>query len=141
MIEYLFLFASSFLAATLLPFYSEVVLFGLLRQGHDPWLLVATATLGNTLGAWVNWWLGMSLLRFQHRKWFYFKPHQIAKAQNWFNRYGIWTLLLAWLPIGGDALTLVAGIMRVHWLPFLLLVGLGKALRYVFVVGVDYGLQ
>lgn len=141
MLEYLALFASSFFAATILPFYSEVVLFGLLRQGHEPWLLVLVATLGNTIGAWVNWWLGLSLLRFQDRRWFYFKPKQIAKAQKWYSRFGTWSLLLAWLPIGGDALTLIAGVMRVHWLPFLILVGVGKCLRYVFVVWVEYGLQ
>ena len=63
-----------------------------------------------------------------------FSRKQITKAQAWFQRYGVWTLLLAWLPIGGDPLTLIAGIMRVKIVPFLLLVGLGKGLRYVFVV-------
>lgn len=134
MIAYLLLFGSSFLAATILPFYSEVLLFALLRDGGDPWVLVAVATLGNTLGAVVNWVLGLYILRFQHKRWFYFSQKQISKAQAWFQRYGVWTLLLAWLPIGGDPLTLIAGIMRVKIVPFLLLVGLGKGLRYVFVV-------
>lgn len=134
MIAYLLLFGSSFLAATILPFYSEVLLFALLRDGGDPWMLVAVATLGNTLGAVVNWVLGLYILRFQHKRWFYFSQKQISKAQSWFQRYGVWTLLLAWLPIGGDPLTLIAGVMRVKILPFLLLVGLGKGLRYVFVV-------
>jgi membrane protein YqaA with SNARE-associated domain len=133
-IAYLLLFGSSFLAATILPFYSEVLLFALLRDGGDPWMLVAVATLGNTLGAVVNWVLGLYILRFQHKRWFYFSQKQISKAQAWFQRYGVWTLLLAWLPIGGDPLTLIAGIMRVKIVPFLLLVGLGKGLRYVFVV-------
>ena len=134
MIAYFLLFGSSFLAATILPFYSEVLLFALLRDGGDPWMLVAVATLGNTLGAVVNWVLGLYILRFQHKRWFYFSQKQISKAQAWFQRYGVWTLLLAWLPIGGDPLTLIAGIMRVKIVPFLLLVGLGKGLRYVFVV-------
>ena len=134
MIAYLLLFGSSFLAATILPFYSEVLLFALLRDGGDPWMLVAVATLGNTLGAVVNWVLGLYILRFQHKRWFYFSQKQISKAQAWFQRYGVWTLLLAWLPIGGDPLTLIAGVMRVKIVPFLLLVGLGKGLRYVFVV-------
>lgn len=136
MIAYLLLFGSSFLAATILPFYSEVLLFALLRDGGDPWILVAVATLGNTLGAVVNWVLGLYILRFQHKRWFYFSQKQISKAQAWFQRYGVWTLLLAWLPIGGDPLTLIAGVMRVKIVPFLLLVGLGKGLRYVFVVWV-----
>lgn len=130
----LLLFGSAFLAATILPFYSEVVLFALLRQGKDPLLLLAIATLGNTLGSVVNWWLGLYLLRFQNRRWFYFTPAQIARAQGWFQRYGYWTLLLAWLPIGGDPLTLVAGIMKIRLGVFLVLVAMGKGLRYAAVI-------
>ena len=131
------LFASAFLAATILPFYSEIVLFKLLRDGGDPALLVAVATLGNTLGAVVNWGLGRYLLHFRERRWFYFNERQIESAQNWFRRYGFWSLLLAWMPIGGDALTLIAGIMRVRLWLFLLLVGCGKGLRYLSVVYLD----
>lgn len=134
MTAYLLLFASSFLAATILPFYSEVVLFALLRNGHDPACLVSVATVGNTLGAVVNWLLGRYLLHFRDRRWFYFSGKQIGKAQSWFQRYGFWTLLLAWLPVGGDALTLIAGIMKVRLWLFLVLVGIGKGLRYVSVV-------
>ncbi len=132
--SYLLLFASAFLAATILPFYSEVMLFALLREGGDPLALVLVATLGNTLGAVVNWVLGRYLLHFQDRRWFYFSPAQIETAQGWFQRYGFWSLLLAWMPVGGDALTLIAGIMKVRMWLFLLLVGTGKALRYVSVV-------
>lgn len=128
------LFWSAFLAATILPFYSEVVLFALLRQGGDPLFLLVVATVGNTLGSVVNWWLGLYLLRFQNRRWFYFSPAQIARSQAWFQRYGVWTLLLAWMPVGGDPLTLVAGIMKVRLGIFLVLVALGKGLRYVAVI-------
>ena len=134
MTGYLLLFSSAFLAATILPFYSEVVLFTLLREGGDPLALVLVATLGNTLGAVVNWILGRYLLHFQDRRWFYFSTQQIEKAQRWFQRYGFWSLLFAWLPIGGDALTLIAGIMKVRLWLFLVLVGTGKGLRYVSVV-------
>jgi membrane protein YqaA with SNARE-associated domain len=132
--DYLLLFGSAFLAATILPFYSEVVLFALLRAGGDPVLLVVIATLGNTLGAVVNWLLGRYLLHFQDRRWFYFSRPQIERAQRWFQRYGFWSLLMAWAPVGGDALTLIAGIMKVRLWLFLLLVGLGKAARYVSVL-------
>lgn len=131
--SYLVLFGSAFLAATILPFYSEVVLFALLREGGDPAALVMVATAGNTLGAVVNWLLGRYLLHFQDRRWFYFKREQIERAQRWFQRYGFWSLLLAWAPVGGDALTLIAGIMKVRLWLFLLLVGVGKALRYLSV--------
>ncbi len=132
--SYLILFTFAFLAATILPFYSEVVLFALLRAGEDPWLLVFVASLGNTLGAVVNWILGRYLLHYQDRKWFYFKPEQLQRAQDWFSRYGYWSLLLAWLPIGGDALTFIAGILKVRLSVFLILVGAGKTARYVFVL-------
>tara|TARA_R110002073_G_scaffold22443_10_gene77577 strand:+ start:168 stop:596 length:429 start_codon:yes stop_codon:yes gene_type:complete len=134
MTSWLVLFGSAFLAATILPFYSEVVLFAQLRAGGDPVTLVTIATLGNTLGAVVNWILGRYLLHFQDRRWFYFSAAQIEKAQAWFQRYGFWCLLMAWLPVGGDALTLIAGIMRVRLWLFLVLVGAGKAARYISVV-------
>lgn len=133
MTSYLFLFGSAFLAATILPFYSEVILFAMLRDGGDPMALVVVATLGNTLGAVVNWLLGRYLLHFQDRRWFYFNRTQVARAQNWFQRYGFWSLLMAWAPVGGDALTLVAGFMKVRLGLFLALVATGKALRYVSV--------
>ena len=132
--SYLILFGSAFLAATILPFYSEVVLFTLLRKGGDPVTLVVVATVGNTLGAVMNWALGRYLLHFQDRRWFYFSRPQIERAQNWYQRYGFWSLLMAWAPVGGDALTLIAGIMKVRLGLFLLLVGAGKTLRYVSVV-------
>ncbi|MCU4676129.1 DedA family protein [Catenovulum sp. 2E275] len=132
--SYLVLFSSSLLAATILPFYSEFILFALIKQGEPAWLLVLVATAGNTLGSVINWYIGRYLLKFKHKKWFYFKDAQIEKAQNWFGKYGVWTLLFAWLPLGGDVLTLIAGIMRVHILPFILLVGIGKFLRYVAVL-------
>jgi membrane protein YqaA with SNARE-associated domain len=134
MTAYLLLFASAFLAATILPSSSEVVLFSLLRDGGDPVALVVVATLGNTLGSVVNWALGLYLLHFQDRRWFYFSRDQIDKAQRWYQRFGFWSLLFAWLPIGGDALTLIAGVMKLRLWLFLLLVGTGKGLRYISVV-------
>jgi len=134
MIPYLLLFGSAFLAATILPFYSELFLVAMLREGGDPILLVTVASLGNTLGAVVNWLLGLYLLRFQDRRWFYFSKQQIDSAQVWFRRYGFWSLLFAWIPIGGDALTLIAGILRVRLWLFLLLVATGKTLRYAALV-------
>ena len=133
MTAYLILFFSAFLAATILPFYSELTLYALLNRGEPAMALVAVATLGNTLGSVVNWCLGLFILHFRDRRWFYFSERQIDKAQAWFNRYGFWTLLFAWLPLGGDALTLIAGIMRVRLWIFLLLVGIGKGLRYLAV--------
>ena len=133
MLSYLVLFSSAFLAATILPFSSEVVLFALAMQGEPGWLIIAVASLGNTLGAAVNWYLGRFLLHFQSHKWFYFSQDQLERGQRWFARYGVWSLLFAWMPIGGDALTFIAGVMKVRFVFFLILVGAGKTLRYVVV--------
>ncbi|MDP5069745.1 MAG: DedA family protein [Congregibacter sp.] len=132
--SYLLLFGSAFLAATILPFYSEIIFVLALQNGGDPALLLITATIGNTLGSVVNWAIGRQLLKFQNKSWFYFSPVQIERAQRWFQRRGVWSLLFAWLPVGGDALTLIAGVMKVRLSTFVTLVGIGKALRYGFVL-------
>ncbi len=128
---YVGLFFAALLAATLIPAQSESVLVGLLlSKQFVPWLLVAVATLGNTLGSVLNWWLGRSLQRFQHKRWFPVSEAALHKAQTHFQRYGYWSLLLSWLPIVGDPLTMIAGVLRVPLLPFVLLVGAAKLTRY-----------
>ena len=128
---YVGLFFAALLAATLIPAQSESVLVGLLlSKQFVPWLLVAVATLGNTLGSVLNWWLGRSLQRFQHKRWFPVSEAALHKAQPHFQRYGYWSLLLSWLPIVGDPLTMIAGVLRVPLLPFVLLVGAAKLTRY-----------
>lgn len=129
------LFGSAFLSATLLPGSSEAVLLGLLASGTgQPALLVTAASLGNIAGATVNWGMGRYILIFKDRSWFPIKDATNARAQAWFARYGIWSLLLSWVPIVGDPLTLVAGIMRVPIGPFLIFVAVGKVLRYALIV-------
>lgn len=134
MTSYLLLFGASFLAATIMPFSSEVILYGLLRQGQSPWVLVAVATIGNTLGATTSWALGRYLLHYRDRRWFYITTDQLEKMQHWFRKFGIWSLLFSWLPLGGDILPCIAGIMRVPFWLFLPLVAAGKASRYVAVL-------
>lgn len=133
---YLSLFFTAFAAATLLPAYSEVLLGGLVTQGYSLWLLWAVATAGNTLGSVVNGWLGRQVERFRHKRWFPVSEKQLHTAQTRFNRFGQWSLLMAWLPVGGDALTLIGGIMRVPWLNFIVLVAIGKGIRYALVLWV-----
>ncbi|MGC8121561.1 YqaA family protein [Marinobacter sp. VGCF2001] len=131
---YLTLFLTSFAAATLLPAYSEILLGTLVGQNYSLLWLWWWATLGNTLGSVVNGVIGRQVDRFKDKRWFPITELQLHKARNRFNRYGQWSLLLGWLPLGGDALTLVGGIMRVPWLNFIILVGIGKGLRYGFVI-------
>ena len=133
--SYLSLFLVSFLAATLLPAGSEILLLGLASAGHDPWNLWFWATLGNTLGAMLNYALGRYLLHYQDRRWFPMTPKTLEASQHWFQRYGTWSLLLAWAPIFGDALTFIAGIMRVPFYWFVILVFIGKGARYAILLG------
>ncbi len=133
---YLGLFFSAFLAATLVPAYSEILFAALVGAGYDPLALWLWASAGNTLGSAVNWVLGRYMLRFQDRRWFPFREKNLARAQTWFQKYGVWSLLMAWLPIGGDALTFVAGIMRVRFPVFIVLTAIGKGSRYAILLGV-----
>lgn len=138
MLAYLTLFVSAFTAATLLPGSSEVLLLALQQQGYLLFWLWLSATLGNTLGSCVNWHLGKELNRFQHKRWFPFTPEQMTAASHRFQRYGSWSLLLSWLPVVGDPLTLIAGVLRVRFTLFLLLVALGKGLRYAVLLAVGH---
>ncbi len=124
-------FASAFLAATLLPVSSEVVLAGLAaRPGVHLLPLWLAASLGNTGGAVLNYGLGRLALRLADRRWFPATEAQLARGHAWFERWGAWTLLLAWVPVVGDALTVVAGVLRVRPILFVVLVFAGKAARY-----------
>ena len=131
---YLTMFSSAFLAATVVPFASEITLVAALAAGGAVHWLLAVATLGNTLGALVNWALGRLMERFRDRRWFPVDAKQLERAQAWFRRYGVWSLLLAWAPLIGEPLTVIAGAMRVHVVPFLVLVAAGKAVRYAVLV-------
>jgi len=97
--------------------------------------LLLAASLGNTLGSVANWGLGRFCLHWRDRKWFPVKPKELERASAWFGRYGMGSLLLAWVPVVGDPLTLAAGVLRVRFLPFLLLVAIGKTARYAVLLG------
>jgi len=131
---YLSLFILSFLAATLLPMSSELTLAGLLSTNtYNSFALLGTASLGNVLGSVFNWLLGFYFLKYINKKWFPFKQNQITSTSKWFQKFGIWSLLFAWVPIIGDPLTFVAGILRVKFFSFLILVAVGKISRYFFI--------
>jgi membrane protein YqaA with SNARE-associated domain len=131
---YLSLFIISFLAATILPFSSELTLAGLMAtSSYDNLLLLAVASLGNILGSVVNWILGFYSRNLSTKKWFPFKDKQIEKSSKWFNKFGRWSLLFAWVPIIGDPLTLAAGLLRVKFIEFLILVTIGKVSRYLVI--------
>ncbi|MEL0286158.1 MAG: YqaA family protein, partial [Paracoccaceae bacterium] len=109
-----------------------VTSFYLTRYGGVPGCV---ATLGNVLGATFNWWLGRLTENLRAKKWFPVNEKQLQKAERFYGRYGRYSLLLSWVPIIGDPITIVAGILREPLLSFVLLVTIAKCARYVFVVG------
>lgn len=128
------LFMVALVAATVLPAQSEAVLAALVIQGRDPaWLLVAVASAGNILGSVLNWLLGRGIDRLRHRRWFPVSPAMIERAGRWYRCWGWPSLLLSWVPVVGDPLTVMAGALREPLWRFLLVVGLAKAARYTAV--------
>ena len=133
-IGYLSLFTISFLAATILPFSSELMLASMLSmENYNRILLIIISSLGNILGSVFNWVLGFYFMKLQNKKWFPFNKKQISKSSLWFEKYGKWSLLFAWVPIIGDPLTFVAGTMKTNFFIFLILVGIGKISRYFII--------
>lgn len=136
------LFASAFTSATLLPGSSEAVLIGLLaadggalaRSGTGPVvILILVATAGNSIGSLVNWVLGRFFAHYRDRRWFPVNEDEFARAEAWYRRWGVWSLLISWMPLIGDPITLIAGVMRTPFLPFILIVVVAKGARYAFV--------
>jgi len=125
----------SFLAATILPFSSEVVLTTMyLSNSFEPYFLLIFASIGNIMGSITNWYLGKKITLFQNRKWFPVSPDQLERSRKYFQKYGLWSLLLAWVPIIGDPLTLLAGVLKVRFSIFFLLVSISKISRYIFIL-------
>ena len=134
----LFAYAGLFLialaAATVLPLQSEAALVGLLLADYSPWLLLAVASTGNVLGSTINWMLGRAVDRFGSRRWFPATTAMLDRAQQWYRRYGRWSLLLSWVPVIGDPITVVAGVLGERLAVFLVLVTIAKAGRYLAVI-------
>jgi len=130
---YLGLFAASFLAATILPLSSEVVLTYLLMQGLQPVTLITVATTGNVLGSFANYGIGLWGSIFLIQRVLRISAEDVSSAKKRFEKYGLFSLLFAWVPVIGDPLTVVAGALRIHLVIFLILVTAGKLIRYIMV--------
>lgn len=135
------LFLAALAAATILPLQSEAVLVGLLLADYSPFLLLVVASCGNILGSVVNWVLGRGIERFRHHRWFPASDTALDRAQRWYQRHGKWSLLLSWVPIIGDPLTVIAGVMREPFPVFLILVAIAKTGRYLALAIVTLGFQ
>ena len=134
------LFLASLAAATVLPLQSEFFLVGLLLSGDFSWwLLLTVASVGNTLGSVVNWYLGRFIARFEGRRWFPVGRDKLARAEAWYRRWGRWSLLLSWAPFVGDPLTIAAGVLRERLPVFVALVALSKTARYLMLTILTVG--
>ena len=127
------LFTVAFLSATLLPLGSEGLLLYDISQNNSLILLWIFATLGNTLGSMVNYWLGLKGETYLEEKG-HLSAQKMEKARVFFDRYGGWTLLLSWVPIIGDPLTFIAGVLRYQFKRFTVIVAVAKGTRYAIVI-------
>ena len=128
---YFGLFLAALVAATIFPAQSEAILAYLIVGGHYSILaLVTVASIGNILGSIINWILGRCFERFRSRRWFPISQGRLEKAQRWYRRYGKWSLLASWMPVIGDPITIVAGLLREPLSTFIILVSIAKVTRY-----------
>ena len=130
---YAALFLLSFLASTLVPLGSEWLLVTMILKNHDPAATVAVASVGNYLGACTTYCIGIGGGTFLIRKVLRIDARQQEKAEQLYARYGAWSLLLSWLPLVGDPLCLIGGVLKVNFARFSLLVFTGKLARYALV--------
>lgn len=130
---YFGLFVAAFLAATILPLSSEIVLGALLLNGLSPVALIIVATTGNVLGSLTNYGLGYWVSLGLIKKWLKISEEEFVRAEQRFERYGLISLCFAWVPVIGDPLTVVAGVLRIRLFWFVVLVTGGKLMRYIAV--------
>lgn len=125
------LFASSFLAATVVPFSSEVVLVGMLGAGYDPYVSVALATIGNWLGGLTSYFLGYLGKWEWIVKYLRVKKESVDKIKIWADRFGAYLGLVCWAPIVGDVIAIALGVFRVRAGTVAVYMLAGKFVRYV----------
>ena len=129
---YLILFFSAFISATLFPLGSEALFIYDINVGYNIYLLLFFATIGNSLGSIFNYFLGLKGEKYLIRKKL-LSEKMILKSKNYFDKYGFYCLLFSWLPIIGDPLTFVAGILKYDLKKFVIIITLAKFLRYLFI--------
>lgn len=132
------IFVIAFVSATLLPMGSEPAVFGLIKLRPDLfWAVIGVATLGNTLGGAVTWWMGRGawLASDRWREHAHKSPRNETTALRWLRRHGAKACLLSWLPVVGDPLCAVAGWLRLPFWPCVFFMAVGKGARYLTVTG------
>lgn len=127
---YLTLFISALISATLFPLGSEALLIYDIKEGYNLYLLLFFATLGNVLGSVVNFYLGLKGEDYCEKKG-YLKEKSIKKYKSFFDKFGGFALLLSWVPLIGDPITFIAGILKYNFKMFLFFVTIAKFGRYL----------
>ena len=130
---YLILFSVSLLAATILPLSSEATLLYYLDEDKSVWILLAVAGTGNVLGSVINYFIGKKGVDYllNHKK---ITAERMKKSEAFFKKYGAFALLLSWVPIIGDPLTFVAGVLHYNFKKFVLFVSIAKFGRYLLLI-------
>ena len=132
---YLTLFISAFAAATILPAQSEALLaYQVSLNPSYTAQLITVATIGNVLGSIVDWWLGRLAKKFKDKSWFPVSEDKLLQGEQFYRKYGRFSLLLSWAPFIGDPITIVAGVLREPLWSFITLALIAKYFRYLFVV-------
>ena len=130
---YITLFITALISATLFPLGSEALLIYDITEGYNVYLLLLFATLGNSLGSVINYYMALKGEEFLLEKKVLSEKH-IIKGKFYFDKYGSWIILLSWLPIVGDTITFVAGLLKYDFKKFLILVTISKLSRYLFII-------
>ena len=131
---YVGLFLAALAAGSILPVPSEAALVAMILTSDDPaWIAVAVATLGNVTGSVINWFMGRGIERLRGTRWFPASEASIERAGRWYHKYGRWSLLLSFIPIIGDPLTIIAGVLKESLWFFMIVVTIAKLGRYVAV--------
>jgi len=131
--DYFYLFFIAFLSATVFPLGSEALLLYNLTTDLNVFFLFVVATVGNTFGSVVNYYIGLKGEKFLARKKI-LKKEKVIKTKRFFDKYGGYTLLFSWVPIIGDPITIVAGMLRYNFKKFIYLTLISKGVRYIFVI-------
>lgn len=131
---YVGLFLAALAAGSILPVPSEAALVAVILTSDDPvWIAVAVATVGNVTGSVINWFLGRGIERLRGTRWFPASEASIERAGRWYHKYGRLSLLLSFIPIIGDPLTIIAGVLKESLWFFMIVVTIAKLGRYVAV--------
>lgn len=133
------MFVSAFLAGSVFPLSSEFVLAGLVGAGGHPLELLAAATVGNTLGSAVNYWIGSLGREEWIEHWLKIKPEQLRRGMHHVQRFGVWAGFVAWVPVLGELITVALGFARANVPLSLTTIFVGKLLRYWVIIAAMTG--